>query len=359
MDSQGAGQVNIKVKIVKLDRGNFQVKNRWEEGDCVTVQIEIHATVSMLKQRISMLVAAHEKWQTMKFQGTELADAAARLDSVEGLVDGAMVELYVLAPKDVQEELGELSDDPDAMQAEEEALPPMCDDAAMNAELTEEQEDAQNKCKGEATEFLEDGDKAKALEKYTEAIMVGNPNAMLLAKRGELLLKMKRPNAAMADATAAIKKNSDSAKALKLRGKVGRLLSMWDQAVADFSKAQAIDYDDDLVDVHKFCTRRKTWYAKTAVRTENSEKKAKADAAAAEAATKKAAAKEVADALAAKEKASFEKREARYAERDANQKKADDALAAKEAADAAAAAEAEAKNGGYPDKKEEGPSPDP
>jgi len=326
MDSQGVGQVNLKVKIVKLDRGNFQVKNRWEEGDCVTAQIESHATVSMLKQRISTLVAAHEKWQTMKFKGVELTDSAARLDSIEGLVDGAMVDLYVVAPKEQQDDLGELSDDPDAMHAEEEPLPPMCNDAAMDAELTEEQEDAQNKFKGEASEFLEDGEKAKALEKYTEAIMVGNPNAMLLSKRGELLLKMKRPHAAMADATAALKKNPDSAKALKLRGKAGRFLSMWEQAVADFAKAQAIDYDDDVVDMHKFCTRRKTWYAKTAVRTENAEKQANADAVAAEAAAKKAAAKEAAAAQAAKEKASQERRVAREkakAEAEASKQQAD------------------------------------
>jgi len=303
--------LTLKVKIVKLDRGNFQIKNRWEEGDSVSVQIESHATVSMLKQRISMLVAAHEKWQTMKFKDVELTDAAAKLDGIEGLVSGSVIDLWVVAPQEQQEDLGELSDDPDAMQVEEEPLPPMCDDAAMDAELTEEQEDAQNKCKGEASEFLEDGEKAKALEKFTEAIMIGNPNAMLLSKRGELLLKMKRPNAAMADATAAIKKNSDSAKALKLRGKAGRFLSMWEQAVADFAKAQAIDYDDDVVDVHKFCTRRKTWYSKTAVRAENSEKQGKADAAAAEAAAKKAAAKEAADAVAAKEKASLERHYAR------------------------------------------------
>merc|ERR1711957_808135 len=187
------------------------------------------------------------------------------------------------------------------------------------------------KHKGDAAEFLEDGDKAKALEKLTEAILVGNPNAMLLAKRGELLLKMKRPLAAKADATAALKKNSDSAKALKLKGKACRHLSLWDEAVADFAKAQSIDYDDDVVDMHKFCTKRKTWYVKTAARAENVEKKAQADAAAAEAEAKKAAAKEAKDAQAAKEKASQERREARE----------------KAKAEAAAAADAEAPKGGY------------
>lgn len=327
------GQLNLKCKIVQLDRGNFPVKNRWEEGDCVTVATEPHATISMLKQKIAMLIAAHEKWQTMKFQGVELADPSARIDSIEGLVEGAQVDVHVVAPKEKVEDLGELSDDPEAMPTEEAPLPAMCDDAAMDAELTEEQEDKQNKCKGEAADFLEDGDKAKALQKLTEAIIVGNPNAMLLAKRGELLLKMKRPLAAKADATAALKKNPDSAKALKLKGKACRFLSMWDEAVADFAKAQSIDYDDDVVDMHKFCTRRKTWHAKTAVRAENEEKKAKADAAAAELAAKNAAAREAAEAQAAKEKASQERREAREkAKAEAAAKTDTDAIMAEEEA---------------------------
>jgi len=96
--------------------------------------------------------------------------------------------------------------------------------------------------------------------------MVGNPNAMTLSKRGELLLKMKRPKAAISDATAALKKNPDSAKALKLRGKAHRFLSMWAEAVTDFAACQQIDYDDDIADMHKYCTKRKVWHEKMAVR---------------------------------------------------------------------------------------------
>merc|ERR1712146_500341 len=117
-------------------------------------------------------------------------------------------------------------------------------------ELTEDEEDKRNSLKGAAAEMLEDGDKAGALAKLTEAVLVGNPNAMSLARRGELLLKMKRPKAAVIDASAALEKNPDSAKAYKIRGKAQRLLAKYAEAVDDFAQCQKIDYDDDIVDMH-------------------------------------------------------------------------------------------------------------
>merc|ERR1719195_773712 len=95
--------------------------------------------------------------------------------------------------------------------------------------------DRQNACKGQAAEALEDGDKAGALAKLTEAILIAN---------------------------AALGKNPDSAKAYRLRAKAHRFLSMWDEAVTDFAACQKIDYDDDLKDMHEFCNRRKKWHAK-------------------------------------------------------------------------------------------------
>mmetsp|Transcript_50982 Transcript_50982/g.157804 ORF Transcript_50982/g.157804 Transcript_50982/m.157804 type:complete len:276 (+) Transcript_50982:73-900(+) len=259
-------QWNIKVRIVELDRGSTVTpahKNRWVKGDTVLVQIEPHATINMLKQRIAMLVAAHHSWQTLKIaDGAEALDDVLKLSDAEGLADNGMLDLCVNAPKEPQEELGELSDDPEAMTTEDVPPPALPDAAAMEKQLEEEEEDRQNKFKGEAAEALEDGNKEAALQKLTDAIMVGNPGAMLLAKRGELLLKMKRPKAAILDATAALAKNPDSAKAYRLRAKAHRYLSMWDEAVVDFANCQKIDYDDDLKEVHEFCNRRKKWHAK-------------------------------------------------------------------------------------------------
>merc|ERR1739848_806717 len=141
-------------------------------------------------------------------------------------------------------------------------------------ELSEAQEDEQNAAKGVAAELLEDGDKKGALGKLTEAVMVGNPNAMLLCKRGELLLKLKRPAASVKDGTAALEKNPDSAKAYRLRGKANRFLSNWEQAVLDLGQAQKIDYDDDAADMLKYCMKRKIWHDKMAMRAK---KKAEAE----------------------------------------------------------------------------------
>lgn len=269
-------QWTIKIRLEELDRGEVHVKNRWNKGETIAVQIEPHATVSMLKQRVALIVAAHEKWQTLKVGDKVLDDNSAKLEDIEGVENNSVVSLFAKAPAEPEEDLGELSDDPDALAEEADDLPPLPEGEAMDKELTEEEEDKQNAAKGAAAELLEDGDKAKALEKLTEAVMVGNPNAMLLCKRGELLLKMKRPKAALVDASAALKKNPDSAKAYKLRGKANRFLSKWVEAVDDFAQCQQIDFDDSIADMHKYCTKRKVWHMKMAAREEK--KKAKEEA---------------------------------------------------------------------------------
>jgi len=268
-------QWNVRVHILDIDVGSH-AKIGMAKGNEVTVPIEPHATIHMLKQRVAMIVGAHMSWQTLSLPGSDAPlDDLTKLQDVEGLGDESTINLTAVAPKSQEEDVGELEEDTEAMAVEDVEPPGLPGPDAMNAELTEEQEDFRNKCNGEAAEALEDGDKATALKKYTEAIMVGNSSAMLLAKRGELLLKMRRPKAAVLDADAALAKNPDSAKAYRLRAKSHRFLSMWQEAVADFSSCQKIDYDPDLKEMHDFCTHRKKWHAKKAA-----QEAAKADGAA-------------------------------------------------------------------------------
>merc|ERR1711972_428067 len=103
-----------------------------------------------------------------------------------------------------------------------------------------------------AAEDIEDGKLEDALAKYTEILKLGDVTAMLYAKRADLLLKLKRPNACIADTTAAIEINPDSAKAYRIRGKAHRKLGHWEEAHKDLSTAQSIDFDDDVVDMQKF-----------------------------------------------------------------------------------------------------------
>lgn len=246
-------QWNIKVKIESLDRGNVQVKNRWVVGDEVTVQIEPHATVNMLKQRVALLVAAHTKHQTMRNADGPLDDLT-KLESC--VADGGQILLDVQQPAEEAEPDVVLSDDEDLWPADEAAPEALPDAAGMAKELTDEEQDEQNALKQQAAELLEDGDRAGALPKLTEAILVGAPTALMLCKRAELLLKLKRPKAAEQDAGAALGVNPDSAKAYKLRGKARRFLGDYAGSVEDLNTAQKIDYDDDVADLHAYVQKR-------------------------------------------------------------------------------------------------------
>lgn len=120
------------------------------------------------------------------------------------------------------------------------------------AELSDKQLEKQDVSKQAAGEALESEDIQKALECWTEAIMIGNASAAMYAKRAEVLLKLKRPCACVSDCGYALEINPDSAKAFRTRGKAYRALGKWEDAHKDFALAQQIDYDDDLVEMQKF-----------------------------------------------------------------------------------------------------------
>merc|ERR1711972_930586 len=121
---------------------------------------------------------------------------------------------------------------------------------------SDEQLDKQGDLKQAAAEALEDGDKQKALDKLTEAFAIGNVTAMMYAKRADILLKMKRPNACIVDCTSALEINPDSGKAFRTRGKAHRFLGHWEQAHKDPAMAQKLDFDDDTADIQKFVAGR-------------------------------------------------------------------------------------------------------
>eukprot|EP00415_Alexandrium_ostenfeldii_P004370 UN4370 len=79
---------------------------------------------------------------------------------------------------------------------------------------------------------------------------------MMYAKRAELSLKLRRPNACISDCTAAIAINPDSAKAYRIRGKAHRKLGHWEDAHKDLSLGQQLDYDDDTVEMQKFVAEK-------------------------------------------------------------------------------------------------------
>ena len=86
----------------------------------------------------------------------------------------------------------------------------------------EEDFDKMSEAKMEASDLKSSGDYAGALEKYSEAVQLAPPSALLYASRAECLLKLQRPCAAIRDCDEAIKSNPDSAKALRIRGRAKR-----------------------------------------------------------------------------------------------------------------------------------------
>jgi len=120
------------------------------------------------------------------------------------------------------------------------------------SELSDEQLEKQEAHRQAAVEAVELGDMQKALESWTEAIMIGNPSAAMYAKRAEALLKLKRPCASISDCGYALEINPDSAKAFRTRCKAYRALGKWEDAHKDVLLAQQIDFDDELVDMQTF-----------------------------------------------------------------------------------------------------------
>merc|ERR1712137_822278 len=155
--------------------------------------------------------------------------------------------------EEVEVEL-EAEDDPDRLQQDPEPFP--AKGPPGETEFSDEQWDKQGELKQSAVEALEDGDLEKATELYTQAITMGNPTAMMYAKRAEFLMKLKRPCACISDCNAAIDINPDSGKAFRIRGKAHRCLGKWEEAHSDLSKAQMLDYDDGVLDVVAYVNER-------------------------------------------------------------------------------------------------------
>jgi len=253
-----ATQWSLKVKILSIDSSSVRGKTKWEAGDNVQLQIEPHATVNMVLQRIALIVSAHPKHQTLSFpEGAALEDII-KLEDIEGLTNGGTIFVDIKVPPMAVVPDVVVSDDEGlyAGAGEEVEAPALPAADVCSKELSDEDMDKQGELKQQAQDALEDGDASKALEKLTEAMLLGNVSAMMLAKRAEMLIKQKRYKAAVADATLALQLNPDSAKAYRARGRARRFIGDYDGSSADLNQGQAIDYDDGVADLHSYVKKR-------------------------------------------------------------------------------------------------------
>lgn len=140
------------------------------------------------------------------------------------------------------------SEDSGRLSAEADALPPT---GVHGRELSEAEEEKVGALKSEASDAIEAGDLGKALDLLSAAISLGAVSAMIFTRRADLLLKLKRPVAAIADCDAALSLNPDSGKAYRIRGLAKRGLQRWEAAHADLATAQTIDFDEATEEVKK------------------------------------------------------------------------------------------------------------
>lgn len=132
----------------------------------------------------------------------------------------------------------------------DDTAPAMGKESSSNDELSEADEDACAEAKSKASNAFNTGDYDLALNEYTKAILIA-PSPLTYAKRAEVLIKLRRPNAAIRDCDAALKMNPDSAKAMKIRGAACRYLGRWNDANRDLSAGLNADFDETYGEIHK------------------------------------------------------------------------------------------------------------
>ncbi|KAK1376405.1 STI1 domain-containing protein [Heracleum sosnowskyi] len=120
-----------------------------------------------------------------------------------------------------------------------------------SVEVSEENMDAAQEAKGKAMGAISEGNFEEAIEQLTQAILLNPTSAIMYATRATAYIKMKKPNAAIRDANAALEINPDSAKGHKSRGMARAMLGQWEEAAKDLHVASNIDYDEEISAVLK------------------------------------------------------------------------------------------------------------
>uniref|UniRef100_A0A5B7BUX4 TPR repeat-containing thioredoxin TDX n=1 Tax=Davidia involucrata TaxID=16924 RepID=A0A5B7BUX4_DAVIN len=118
-------------------------------------------------------------------------------------------------------------------------------------EVTEENRDAAQTLKSKAMDAVCEGKLNEAVDHLMEAILLNPSSAILYATRASVFVKLKKPNAAIRDADAALQINPDSAKGYKMRGMARSMLGQWEKAASDLHDASKLDYDEEIGSVLK------------------------------------------------------------------------------------------------------------
>ncbi|XP_043674846.1 putative protein FAM10A4 [Vespula pensylvanica] len=109
---------------------------------------------------------------------------------------------------------------------------------------TEEEITESQAKRSEAVSAFVEKDYEKAIQLYTEAIILNPQAALLYAKRGQIYLLLNKPNACIRDCDRALELNPDSAAGHKFRGRAYHLLGKWEEAANDLRLACKFDFDE-------------------------------------------------------------------------------------------------------------------
>mmetsp|Transcript_102693 Transcript_102693/g.314123 ORF Transcript_102693/g.314123 Transcript_102693/m.314123 type:complete len:416 (-) Transcript_102693:95-1342(-) len=141
----------------------------------------------------------------------------------------------------------------DRLPRESEPYPPLPDpaDSQASAERAKTAAQLRHQTESEAAAALAANDVQKAVDVYTLAMRTGGATAMMLANRAALLLKQRRPCAAIRDCTAALKINASMVKAYRVRAIAHHKLGHFRKAYSDVSEAQTLKYDDATSEMQK------------------------------------------------------------------------------------------------------------
>ncbi|PHT39625.1 TPR repeat-containing thioredoxin TDX [Capsicum baccatum] len=122
-----------------------------------------------------------------------------------------------------------------------------------SVEVTEESRDASQAAKSQAMEAISEVDckLEEASELLTKAVLLNPISAIICVLTATVCIKMKKPNAAIQDANAALEINPDLAKGYKSRGVARAMLGLWGDAARDLHVASKLDFDEEISAVLK------------------------------------------------------------------------------------------------------------
>ncbi|XP_024970296.1 TPR repeat-containing thioredoxin TDX isoform X2 [Cynara cardunculus var. scolymus] len=102
-----------------------------------------------------------------------------------------------------------------------------------------------------AMDAVSEGKLNEAIDQLTQAILLNPSSPILYAARASVLIKLRKPNAAIRDADAALQINPDSARGYKMRGMARAMLGLWEEAARDLGVASTFDHDEEIGSVLK------------------------------------------------------------------------------------------------------------